>query len=271
MITCTRLNDTGTIQQLQDGYLRTLPAPLDGMWEDTAISQATVWEMRDHGRYAGYFCLNSAEELLRFSLEKEYLSRAQEFFSWLLSAYHCCSAIVSTREPLYFSLCLDFQQKIIPLYYLFHDNQRVERSSGLSQELLRKARVEDLEEVMRFYLANVEDDGEWIEPFLLTRLRREELFVLYDQQILVATGECILSQKQPPYADLGMAVARSYRGRGLGSFMLTHLKAQCYEMGYQPICSCSVENHASKKAIEKAGFSSEHRIVRVEFIHQCIL
>ena len=67
-----------------------------------------------------------------------------------------------------------------------------------------------------------------------------------------------------PYADLGMVVARSYLGRGLGSFMLTQLKKHCYEAGWRPICSCEVSNGASKKAIEKAGFISEQRIVKIE-------
>ena len=118
---------------------------------------------------------------------------------------------------------------------------------------------------MRFYRANTEGSGEWIEAFLHERLDREELFALYDQQTLVATGECIPSQKQTPYADLGMVVAQSYRGRGLGSAMLTHLKQHCYEAGWKPICSCAADNHASKKAIEKAGFISEHRMVKVLF------
>jgi predicted GNAT family acetyltransferase len=122
-----------------------------------------------------------------------------------------------------------------------------------------------LDDIVRFYQANTEGSGEWIEAFLNARLNREELFVLYDQQTLVAAGECIPSQKQPPYADLGTVVARSYRGRGLGSFLLTQLKNHCYEAGWKPICSCEASNRASKKAIEKAGFMSEQRMVTITF------
>ena len=120
-----------------------------------------------------------------------------------------------------------------------------------------------MDDIARFYRANTEGSGEWIEAFLNARLNREELFVWYDQQALVATGECIPSQKQPPYADLGMVVAQSYRGRGLGSSMLIQLKNHCYEAGWKPICSCATDNHASKKAIENAGFISEQRMVKV--------
>ena len=47
--------------------------------------------------------------------------------------------------------------------------------------------------------------------------------------------------------------------------LLTQLKKHCYEVGWKPICSCAADNHASKKAIEKAGFVSEQRMVKVLF------
>jgi len=43
------------------------------------------------------------------------------------------------------------------------------------------------------------------------------------------------------------------------------LKQYCYAAGWQPICSCAADNHASKKAIEKAGFISEHSMVTMMF------
>jgi RimJ/RimL family protein N-acetyltransferase len=118
---------------------------------------------------------------------------------------------------------------------------------------------------VRFYRANTEDDGAWIAAFLEARIRREELFGLYTGPDLVATGECTPSLLQPPYADLGLVVARAWRGRGLGRTVLLQLKQHCYAAGWEPICSCAADNLASKKAIENAGFVSEHRVVKVLF------
>lgn len=265
MITCIQLEHSDVIQQLRDDYLRTLIAPMDGMWESAVIAHATFWEIQDQEQHAGYFCIGSNNDLLRFHLWENYQARAQEIFRWLVSTYGIQHAITSTIEPLYFSLCLDVQRSIALHSYLFRDNQRIELSSGLSKSVFRKAEKRELDDIARFYRANTEGSGEWIETFLNARLNREELFVLYDQQTLVAAGESIPSQKQPPYADLGMVVARSYRGRGLGSFMLTQLKKHCYEAGWKPICSCEASNRASKKAIEKAGFMSEQRMVKITF------
>ena len=223
------------------------------------------WEIQDREQHAGYFWIGTNNDLLRFHLRENYQDQAQEIFRWMISTYGIQHAIASTIEPLYFSLCLDFQRSLALHSYLFRDNQRRELSSGLSKSIFRKAEESELDDIVRFYQANTEGSGEWIEAFLNAHLNREELFVLYDQQTFVATGECIPSQKQPPYADLGMVVARSYRGRGLGSFLLTQLKKHCYEAGWKPICSCEASNRASKKAIEKAGFISEQRMVKITF------
>jgi len=265
MITCTQLERSDVIQQLRDDYSRTLVAPMDGMWENAVIAQATFWDIQDRERHAGYFCLDSDNYLLRFHLVDDYQAQAQDIFRLIVSAYDVKHAIASTIEPLYFSLCLDVGKSSALHSYLFRDDKRVELSSGLSDSIFRKADKGELGDIARFYRAHTEGSGEWIEAFLRERLDRGELFVLYDRQVLVATGECIPSRTQPPYADLGMVVAQSYRGRGLGSSMLIHVKNHCYEAGWTPICSCAADNHASKRAIEKAGFISEQSMVTITF------
>ena len=265
MVTCIQLEHSDVIQQLRDDYLRTLVAPMDGMWESAVITPATFWEIQDREQHVGYFCIGSDKYLLRFHLLENYQARAQEIFRWIVSTYGIQYAIISTIEPLYFSLCLDIQRSIVLHSYLFRDNQCSELPSGLSTGTFRKAEKRELDDITCFYRANTEGSGEWIEAFLKARLNREELFVSYDLQTLVATGECIPSQKQPSYADLGIVVAQSYRGRGLGSSMLLQLKKHCYEAGWKPICSCAADNYASKRSIEKAGFISEHRMVKILF------
>lgn len=262
-LACVQLEHADGIQQVRDGYLRTLIAPMDGMWERAVIAHATFWEIRDRERQAGYFCIGPDGVLLRFHLWQDYRDRAQEIFHWIISTYGIQCAIASTIEPPYLSLCLDVQSSIVLHSYLFRDHTRVELSSGLSSGSFRKAEKQELDDIAHFYLANTEGPGEWIEAFLHERLARAELFVLCDQQTVVATGECIPSQRQAPYADLGMVVAQAYCGRGLGSFMLTQLKNHCYQAGWQPICSCAVANRASKRAIEKAGFISEQRMMEI--------
>jgi len=45
--------------------------------------------------------------------------------------------------------------------------------------------------------------------------------------------------------------------------MLFQIREHCYAAGWKPICFCAAGNFASKKAIEKAGFISDHRMLTV--------
>ena len=265
MLTYIQLEDPHAIQKLRDNYLSTLIAPLDGMWENQIIAHATFWEIYSDNQLVGYYCTDLNNYLLRFYLLNNYLTRSQEIFRWVISTSNIQTALVNTIEPLYLSLCLDLQASITVHSYLFRDNTHVTMPFKLTDYSFRKADEHDFSHVARFYRTNTEGPGAWIEGFLHKRFKREELFVLYAEHMLVATGECIPSEQQTPYADLGMVVAQTYRGQGLGSAMLIQLKEYCYKAGWQPICSCAADNLASKKAIEKAGFSSEHRILQITF------
>ncbi len=265
MLTSVELTDAASVEQLRAAYLRTLVAPMDGMWEGAFIARSAFWLVRDGGVPLGHYCIGADSTLLRFHLENAHRAKAAEVFRWVVSTHDVRQAVASTLEPPYFSLCLDVQTSLSIHSYLFRDNTRGELSFGLDTGVLRKASIEDLEGLVRFYHANIDGAGEGVEPFLRERLALEELFVLYDGPILAATGECIRSRSQPPYADLGMVVARSHRGRGLAGYMLTQLKQYCARESWTPICSCAADNIASRKAIIKAGFVAEHRMVTITF------
>ncbi len=263
MMIYLRLGRPDVVQRMRDDYLRTLVAPMDGMWESAAIARAAFWDIRDRGRHAGYACVGPDNALLRFHLMGGYRARAQETFRWFVVAHGIRRAIAGTIEPPYLSLCLDAQRGIALHSYLFRDGMHAATPSRLGDRIFRRAEKGEFDALARFYRTNTDGPGAWIEAFLRERLDRGELFGLYARQGVLATGECIPSRAQSPYADLGVVVSRAYRGRGLGSAMLARLKERCYDVGWQPICSCAADNSASKRAIEKAGFISEHCMVEV--------
>ena len=81
----------------------------------------------------------------------------------------------------------------------------------------------------------------------------------------MGTGEARVSESQPPFVDLGVITVRRHRGRGVAPHVLGRLKQRCYERDLVPICSTTVENAGSRRAIAKAGFVSGHRILEVGF------
>ncbi|MEO6526270.1 MAG: GNAT family N-acetyltransferase [Gemmatimonadaceae bacterium] len=70
----------------------------------------------------------------------------------------------------------------------------------------------------------------------------------------VAASGGILFHYNRPYGDIYMEVAESFRGRGLGSFLVQELKRVCYEGGHVPAARCNPSNLASRRALQRAGF-----------------
>ncbi len=70
----------------------------------------------------------------------------------------------------------------------------------------------------------------------------------------VAAKGGILFHYNPPYGDVYMEVAEPFRRRGLGSYLVQELKRVCYELGNIPSARCNVNNIASRKTLQKAGF-----------------
>src|SRR3954469_13424554 len=85
-IGCWPLVRPEVVQSLRADYLRTLVAPVDGMWEGAVIAQAGWWEIHDEARRIGFFCLDDDHTLLRFHLQDDYRARAQAIFRWLVAS-----------------------------------------------------------------------------------------------------------------------------------------------------------------------------------------
>lgn len=64
----------------------------------------------------------------------------------------------------------------------------------------------------------------------------------------------VLFHYNPPYGDVYMEVDEPFRGRGLGAYLVQELKRLTYELGSIPAARCGVDNHVSRKTLQKAGF-----------------
>jgi GNAT superfamily N-acetyltransferase len=82
---------------------------------------------------------------------------------------------------------------------------------------------------------------------------------------LLACG--ILSQviENRLFVDVGMLVAPNHRNKHIGTYVVNHLKNLCLNRGDVPIAGCSAENLASRKALEAAGFITEHHLLELTF------
>jgi RimJ/RimL family protein N-acetyltransferase len=64
----------------------------------------------------------------------------------------------------------------------------------------------------------------------------------------------VLFHYNPPYGDVFMEIAEPFRRKGLGAFLVQELKILCRGLRRTPAARCNVDNVASRKTLQRAGF-----------------
>ena len=81
-----------------------------------------------------------------------------------------------------------------------------------------------------------------------------------------AIGECRgFVEYQTDYAELGVIVDESTRGKGLATSILMQLITISETKGLEPILSTEKTNIGAQKAISRAGFFAGNRIIQFDF------
>ena len=83
---------------------------------------------------------------------------------------------------------------------------------------------------------------------------------------MAATGG-ILFHYNRPFGHIHLEVAEPFRRRGLGSFLVQELKRVCYEGGHVPAARCNIDNIASQRTLQKAGFVPCGHILKGSVTH----
>ncbi|MCP4362400.1 MAG: GNAT family N-acetyltransferase [Chloroflexi bacterium] len=270
MIVLQQVDAVEDIAGLKKAYLRSLVAPQDCYWETAVIGLAPHIILTVNGQAVGYCAINKADCLLEFYVNSPAL--AAELFATVLTERGVKTAVAGTNDPFYLSLCLDRQQKVAVNTYLFHVLEPLPTNPSPGT-IFRLGMQTDLAALVDFYGRNNEyEDTESIEAgfggrqqYAQDLINKGQVFLLTEGPAIIGIGECRFSVSQPVYADIGMIVEREQRRCGWGTQLLRQLGSYCKQHGRQPICSCAADNIASRKAIEKAGFVAQHRLLDIWF------
>ncbi len=255
-------SDSKMFQALKKSWLRSLTAPQDDMWE-SFMDRAEHWVFTLDQHEIGYACVNQNNELIQFYLEPLWLIDGHQILRKFLADKQLSKAIVGTNNPIFLSAALHQQVSVKIHSYLFQSVEDVKLHP--IDGLFRAASLEDIENLINFCHKIHPASREWLMEYISTRVTREEYFLLMQQAEILGTCEVRKSDSNPSVANLGMMVSADHRGKGLGTFLLGKAKEISLQWNRQPICSCSVDNTGSVKAITRNGFRSIHQILSIKF------
>ncbi|MPY21379.1 GNAT family N-acetyltransferase [Shewanella psychropiezotolerans] len=270
MLEIKKIVSLSEICKLKLQYFSLSRAPLDGMWHFGFVPMSDHFAFYENNRLVGFCCINGEGYMLQFYLSPTAKTKATELFTLIakenISEFgKVLGAFVSTAETDYLSLCLDNTSsvKVNALMYQHNKVQNIETIEPLGMTL---AYQEQLNDFVGFAATNIGAPEQWLSAYFGNLIQRQELWGYWYEGTLLATGECrLFDDYQTDYADLGMIVAESERGKGVATRVLYHLINQASKQGLIPICSTESSNIAAQKAIFRAGFISSNRIIQCEF------
>ncbi len=260
----TKTAITETINNLRKELYQNLVAPMDAMWEMLYIGSSQHYLIEDENQILGYCCINQEKCLTQIFLNKEHITLIDKVVLELVTSGLVNAASLSANEPIAFNSCLFHSKSIKTNTFCFqHLNKAMEIESDLNLELVTS---EDIPAVKVFLKAQVGMDDTF--GYTENLVSRKEIFMLKASATIVATSECRMSDSQPEIADLGIIVNRDFQGQGLATKIMKMQVNRVLQAGRKPICSTTLDNIASRKAIEKSGFYCSNIIFDISFIKE---
>ena len=171
--------------------------------------------------------------LYEFYVSNENRQRIFDLFAALQKECGARKVETQTNDPFLSVMTYTFSQTVRADAILFED--QCETRLAQDATIFRARDERDVEELLGLEL---DDTAGWV--------------ITQDGEIAGAGG--VLYHYNPPYGDVYMKIAERFRGKGLGAFLVQELKRACRAAGKTPAARCNVNNVASRKTLQKAGF-----------------
>lgn len=272
MLIIKKIESLSEITSLKQQYFALATAPLDGMWHFGFVPMAAHFGFVEDDKLVGFCCVNAEGYMLQFYLSPFSISPATELFGLISQQLSreigaVKGAFVSTAEADYLSLCLDNSSTFKVNSLMYHQRDTSARQVNRSPLDMSLATSEQLEAFVAFAAANIGAPEQWLTGYYGNLINRKELWGYWVSKQLIASGECrLFDDYQIEYADLGMIVVGSERGKGIATQVLKSLIHKATARGLSPICSTEQGNIGAQKAMQRAGLTSSQRIIQFEFM-----
>lgn len=234
---------------------------VDTYWEDL-IFNADVYRICIRGEMAGCFSIGSHPErreygyLTSFLVREAYLYHMKSIFEEILRRFAPKGAYVVTSDEYFLSFAMDYQKSVELQAYFFDFESDREEIGEYPSGILRRAVEEDLPDL---------EKTDFYHPLTLDS-EENQIYVFRDETgEFLGTGHIARMQLDPKWGCVGMYTVPKYRRKGVGSRMILSMVRIAREQQLIPIAGCYYQNNASRTTLERCGFYSKTRYLRISF------
>ena len=211
---------------------------------------------------AGYFAINRKNTISLFHVFPYYANQAQELFARVKKYEEVTGAIVLTGDEFFLSHCLDSFVRIEKEQYnAVYTDKDMPHKRNIT---LRKADYTNEDDKEKLRLDGGAGFSGAITAFEEGR-RHMHLYIAEDDGEYVGYGLIDDSKIFDDKKSIGMYVLEDKRVQGYGSSILHGMRDIVKKMGYEVDAACGIDNHNSKKSLERSGAYFPSRQLRFYF------
>lgn len=236
---------------LRQAYLDGLQEPQE-LYLERLVSAGRTW-CYDQVAYA----VANHGQLVEFFVAKSHVAEIGTLFDAAMMSSGATRVLCKSFDTQLLFAALSHPAEVTSVGLLF---RRMANTSFLPQDALtfRSGSIDDVAAIARL------DDGFFDDASeIQSYAEAGGLFVLSTLGEVVGCGIATPVVTGRPDIDVGMWVAPNHRRKGYGSHIVAYLKYHFLTRGLHPICGCDTSNLASYRALNAAGFASEHRLLQI--------
>lgn len=248
-------NSLKDIEELRTHYLDELGEAQE-LFLELKIRRARVVKIQSYAKPIGYALLGDDNLLLEYFISRAHFHQIDRIFQELIQKFSIKKAYCKSFDHALFSCCVGLQKQTKAIGVLFRERDL--RSLSLLGEhvTIRFAEPDDAQQ-MAAVNEEVFDNEEEINEVIANH----NLFIFEHERDLIGVGLFQRVIAGRPEFDIGMLVAPKYRRQGYGTAIIHYLADYCQQQGWRPICGCAIENTASRRCLEKAGYIGRYRML----------
>lgn len=248
------------IANLRHDYLATAYESQE-LFLELKIKTATALRITSHQTVIGYcLCDFSEKTVLEYYLISASIPLADHIFARIIREYGISTALCKSFDHTLLSCCAGLQTNTTVLGILAREYGGPSTPPRERDLVIRLATIEDAP-----YISEINEEVFDEEHEIYDVIGKQNMLLFERHQQCIGFGIFQQVIEGRPEYDIGMLVTRSFRRQGYGIYILQYLVNYCHTHGYRPSCGCAVENIASRRCLEQAGFVTRYRLLKFTF------
>ncbi len=253
----TQKTPLSKIAHLRETYLKSLPQ-FQELFLEFIVQKADVYLILEHEETVGYAIITSENTLIEFFLFKRFIPKCMVYFDLVINTLSVENIYCKSFDSLLLNCCLvnSYGYSLLGCFYRDFQDRGVIKNDQIKVRLAMESDSSFLMQIQDG-IEELFETADQLEAFI--KAESVHLFSMQDE--LVGCGTTLRAHADWDYFDLGVWVSSKQRKKGIGTQVISYLRAYALERNWKPTCGCAIDNIASQKTLQKSGFISKHKLI----------